>query len=93
MHFNCPATNLLSLEFNGSESPNTIPFEVILYSEKSMKAIKRMSPEEIDALESFKANKKIEMDVRSFPRGIYYIHIVPGGKLKLAVQKTRIILE
>lgn len=52
-----------------------------------------MSPEEIDALESFKANKKIEMDVRSFPRGIYYIHIVPDGKLKLAVQKTRIILE
>ena len=53
-----PATNLLSLEFNDNESPNTIPFEVILYSEKSMKAIKRMSPEEIDALESFKANKK-----------------------------------
>lgn len=88
-----PATNLLSLEFNGSESSNTIPFGVILYSERSMKAIKRLSPEEIGGLESFKANRKIEMDVRSFPRGIYYIHIVPDGKSKLAVQKTRIILE
>lgn len=88
-----PATNILSLEFNNSEPSKTIPFEVILYSKKSMKAIKRLSSEEIDALESFNANQKIEMNVGNLPRGTYFLHIVPDGKSKMPVQKTRIVLE
>lgn len=88
-----PATNLLSLEFHHSESSDNIPFEVILYSERSLEAIKRLTPEEIDSLGSFKANQKIEMDVGNLPRGTYYIHIVSDGKSKLPVEKRRVILE
>lgn len=88
-----PVTNLLTLEFNTSKSPYTIPFEVILYSEKSMKAVKHLTQEEVNSLESFKTNHGIEMDVANLPRGVYYLHTIPDKKSKLAIQRTKIILE
>ncbi|WP_154853011.1 T9SS type A sorting domain-containing protein [Cyclobacterium xiamenense] len=88
-----PVTNLLTLEFNTSKSSYSIPFEVILYSEKSMKAVKHLTQEEVNSLESFKTNHSIEMDVADLPRGIYYLHTIPDKKSKLAIQKTKIIIE
>jgi hypothetical protein len=70
-----------------------VPYELVLLSEKSINAIKRLSTDEILATESFQANQKLEIDVRHLPRGVYYIHIVPNPKSNLAVQKHRIILE
>lgn len=88
-----PASNVVALEFNDSKSAGNIPFQINLYSEKSTKAVKSLSFEQARALDSYKLNKKIEMDVSSLPRGTYYIHIIPDEKSKLAVQKERIILE
>jgi hypothetical protein len=88
-----PATDVLSFEFRGDGSSNTVSYELILFSEKSMKAVKRMSSDEILASESFKASQKLEMNVGYLPRGVYYIHIVPDSRSNLAVQKKRIILE
>jgi hypothetical protein len=85
-----PASNVVSLEFNDSKSADNIPFQINLYSEKSTKAVKSLSFEQARALDSYKLNKKIEMDVSSLPRGTYYI---PDEKSKLSVQKERIILE
>ncbi|SHM79382.1 hypothetical protein SAMN04488057_103347 [Cyclobacterium lianum] len=88
-----PVTNLLTLEFNTSKSSYSIPFEVILYSEKTMEAVIHLTQEEVNSLESFKTNHGIEMDVADLPRGIYYLHTIPDKKSKLAIQKTKIILE
>ncbi|TLV02476.1 T9SS type A sorting domain-containing protein [Dyadobacter luticola] len=88
-----PASNLLSLEFADTESANSIPFQVVLYSEKSGEEIKNISADELSRLESYKANHKIEMDVSKFPRGTYYIHVISDEKSKLPVRKERIILE
>ena len=88
-----PATDILSLEFKGDGTSNTTPYELVLFSEKSMNEVKRLSSNEILANASFLINQKLEMDVRNLPRGVYILHIVPNSKSNFPVQKHRIILE
>lgn len=88
-----PATDVLSLEFKGDGISNTTQYELILFSEKSMNEVKRLSSNEILANKSFLMNQKLEMDVRNLPRGVYILHIVPNSKSNFPVQKHRIILK
>ena|GEM_PF-4623614 len=88
-----PATDMLSLEFRGDIPTSNIPFELLLFSDKSMNTVRRLSPNEIKASVSFQINQKLEMDVRNLPRGVYILHIVPNSKSNLPIQTHRIILE
>lgn len=88
-----PATDLLSIEFERDVSSHIVSFDLILYSEKSMEAVKRLAHEDLVALDSFHTNQKLEIDVKNLPRGVYYIHLIPDPKSNLPVQKVRVVLE
>ncbi|GMQ28231.1 hypothetical protein [Algoriphagus confluentis] len=88
-----PATNLLSIEFEGDMSSEIVSFDLILYSEKSMEPVKRLVYENPVAMDSFGTNQKLEIDVKNFPRGVYYLHLIPNPNSKLPVQKVRVVLE
>jgi len=88
-----PATDLLSIEFEGDVSSHMVSFDLILYSEKSMEAVKRLVYEDLVAMNSFHTNQKLEIDVKNLPRGVYYIHLIPDPKSNLSVQKVRVVLE
>lgn len=88
-----PTTDLLSIEFSGDLSSHTISYDLILYSEKSMEAVRRYTYEDLLTSDSFQSKQKLEMDVKEIPRGVYYLHLIPDPKSKMPIQKVRVILD
>lgn len=80
-----PAQDFITLEF-GDNSAHILPDKIEIFSENSSNPVKIMIPEYSDY---FKRNKKIALDVRELPRGIYYLHI----QSKKTKNKYRVLLQ
>ncbi|MBE9463747.1 T9SS type A sorting domain-containing protein [Dyadobacter subterraneus] len=81
-----PASDILTLGFE--ESNHKLPEQILLYNEESQKVVYSITYEEL-AIALSKA-MTIDIPVKNYPRGTYYLHIV---KSEGDVDKTRVILE
>lgn len=88
-----PAKDILVIEFSSSESTN-LPNEISLISEKTGSIVRAISPQEFYRNGNFEDGNKIKLDVSTYPRGIYYLHIKPDAtESKQTIEKIRIVLE
>lgn len=88
-----PAKDILTLEFPNTETPEALPDQIDLYNENSSQPIKSVSVQEEYNRNDFKNDNKIYIDVKSLPRGTYYLHVTSGKNSGQKIEKTRILLE
>jgi hypothetical protein len=85
-----PANEILNLEFDVDAVPNNLPEEILLYSEKSAEPVKSINTKHFYERQLFTEGSKIILDVKSLPRGVYYLHLISKQQ---NTEKIRIILE
>ena len=79
-----PAKDVVTLEFENPEQPESIPITVEIYDEKKQSKLKSFDL-------SKSKNKKKEIDVSDLPRGTHYMKLY--FEKKKEVETIRLILE
>lgn len=87
-----PASDVLAVQFDNTEFLETLPDEINLYSENSMKPVKSVKIQQAFSQRLFKDNN-LAIDVKELPRGIYFLHVTPNKADKKNIEKMRIVLK
>jgi bacillolysin len=88
-----PARDLVTIEFEHAESLHALPEQIYLYSEHSTVPVRSVSIREVFENNAFRDGNKIAFRVSDLPRGIYYVHIIPGKNSGQKSEHIRIVLE
>lgn len=86
-----PAKDFISIKFDQYDRVDVMPSQLRLYSEKDQKVVYEIDQSQIFAATS--SDGLLKVDVKSLPRGTYYIHLTSGKQGDEKVEKTRILLE
>lgn len=88
-----PATDVVVIELNSTESAD-LPDEISFISEKTGSTVKIISPQDLYRNGNIEDGNKIKLDVSTYPRGTYYLHIKPNKTESTQItEKIRIVLE
>ncbi|MCE7059284.1 T9SS type A sorting domain-containing protein [Dyadobacter sp. CY343] len=88
-----PAKDLVTIEFEHAESLHALPEQIHLYSGHSTVPVRSVSIREVFENRGFQDGDKIAFRVSDLPRGIYYVHIIPGKNSGQKPEQIRIVLE
>ncbi|WP_342088073.1 trypsin-like peptidase domain-containing protein [Dyadobacter sp. OTU695] len=88
-----PAKDHITIEFDHIESAESLPDEIILFSEKSTNPVKNVDVQSLYQHNGLKNGKQIEIDAKALPRGTYYLHIKNSRLKENKVDIIRILLE
>lgn len=99
-----PTKDFLNVKFDSAENIDGLPESLTLYGENSMKSVKDVLLKEVFEKNAFKDKNIVELDVRSLPKGTYYLHLryttpkeilekYKEASLTEKVDKVRIIIE
>jgi len=88
-----PASESLTLEFRNVEIENFLPESISLISSTSRLAVKKIDTSEIFNKQAFTNGKKLNIDLRGLPKGIYYLHITPRKDSKQKMEKIQVKVE
>lgn len=82
-----PAKDLVTFDFSNF-SDNELPDQIQVFEEKSKK-LRRSINIKANSLNA----RKLEIDTRDLPRGLYYFHVIKSDNARQKVEKMRVILE
>lgn len=88
-----PAKTTVYVEFDNTEKAELLPEEIRLFSEKSTNPIQRINVQEAHRQKAFKNGNQLELEVKSLPRGTYYLHIINSKRKDLETDIIRLLLE
>jgi hypothetical protein len=86
-----PSKEYLAIDLVNAKQINAMPSEVILYSDKTQKPVYTFDHSQIVSKVGEDGIFRIPMT--DLPKGIYYLHITPGGNSKQTVDRLRILHE
>lgn len=89
-----PARESIAIIFDRPNEKSTLPGKIELFSESSTKSVETINVKGLDA-KNFVDGNKLIIDVRSLPRGTYYLHLFFENEKKeiIDTDKVRVILE
>ena len=87
-----PTVETLYMKFDNSKHLEGLPEDISIYDEATGKIVKQVSIKESFNKKLIKENV-LAIDVRDFPRGAYYVHVIPNKSNKKEVDKIRVILN
>ena len=96
---NTTATDNSNVNNNEMTAPNSVkdqeslPDRLELFSESSKTLVLSINVKEELDKKSFKGGKQLDIDLKSIPRGIYYLHAIDEKQKKKVVQVIRILLN
>lgn len=87
-----PASEMVSLKFDNTESVDGLPEDVSIYSENAGKLVRQVSIKSAFDQKQIKGNV-LPINVGDLPRGTYYMHVKPNKKNKKETDKIRLVLN
>ena len=89
-----PARESLDVIFTDTKSLEALPDQMEIVSEKTMKPVQVVNIKELFDQGGFKEGNKVNFDIRSLPRGIYYLKVInPRQDKAKQTEMTRILFE
>ncbi len=88
-----PSSDVVQIEFDQTDVADLLPERLTLYSERSTKPVKIVNIKEIFDKKAFRDGNKVDVDVHSLPRGVYYIHLTSPKQKAGEVDRIRVILN
>lgn len=86
-----PAKDFISVQFDHHDKASAMPEQITLFDENTQKAIYTL--ENSDIFSKTNSDGLLEINVRSLPRGTYYLHVTTSSNGEKATEKTRILLQ
>jgi len=84
-----PATEILTLEFGALTSVEDLPESMTLFSENA--AVAKQTIHRADLI--FRDHSKVDIDVRTLARGVYFLHLQDSRWKSKEAKKIRIVLK
>lgn len=82
-----------SADFSSTQNRENLPDRLEFFSESSKALTLSINVKEEFDKKSFKNDKQLEIDLRSLPRGVYYLRVVDEKQKDKVVQIVRILLN
>lgn len=89
-----PTKSTLTVEFDYTEYLESLPDQLEIISEKTLKVEKNISMKDIFEKKAFREGNKIDFDISVLSRGIYYLRATNSREItSKQIQTTRLIFE
>ncbi|GAA4419489.1 hypothetical protein GCM10023187_53850 [Nibrella viscosa] len=88
-----PAQNSITIQFDKVDYFETLPEQIVLINEKNTSITKIVNMKDLIKEQTFRENRKVEIDVRHLPRGTYYLHFKSANIMNKVDNIVRILLN
>lgn len=88
-----PSKDYIIVEFEGIDRAESLPDEISILTEQSIKPLKTINVQNIFNHQTLKNGNRIEIDVRDLPRGTYYLHIKNNRRKEQKLDAIRVVLK
>jgi hypothetical protein len=86
-----PAKNYVTIQFE-KQNIDSMPDQIIIYSERSAQPIKTVRISEF-ARDAISGKGSLTIDTQNWPRGSYFINVIPKENSPLKPEKLRVLLD